>query len=250
MIYLHKILPLIASPFALFIFLIAWGVIKGKRKPIVLGLIPLLVCSTPVVANFTFGVLEAGYQRKLASDAETADAIVVLSGMTRVIDSPDGYIHEWGEGVDRAFAGIALYKHNRAPLIVFTRGTMPWSRGIPEGEHLLAVAVESGVPRSGITLTYAVANTEQEALGVAEILSAPDPSIILVTSAFHMARALMIFEDAGLKVQPFAVDFRTGVDGVTLIGFIPSSAAFTKFSAAIRELQGRAFYKLKLWLNS
>ena len=204
----------------------------------------------PCRCNFTFGVLEAGYQRQLASDAETADAIVVSSGMTRVIDSPNGYIHEWSEGVDRAFAGIALYKHNKAPLIVFTRGIMPWSRGVPEGEYLLTVAVDAGVPRSGITLTDAVANTEQEALSVAEILSAPAPSIILVTSAFHMARALMIFEDAGLEVQPFAVDFRTSGDGVTLIGFIPSSAAFAKFSAAIRALQGRAFYKLKLWLNT
>ena len=126
---------------------------------------------------------------------------------------------------------------------------MPWSRGVPEGEYLLTVAVDAGVPRGGITLTDAVANTEQEALGVAKILSAPAHSIILVTSAFHMTRALMIFEDAGLEVQPFAVDFHTSGDDVTLLGFIPSSAAFAKFSAAIRELQGRAFYKVKLWLN-
>ena len=85
---------------------------------------------------------------------DNADAIIVLSGMTKTLKTNDGYKYEFKGDVDRFIAGISLIKNNKAPLIVFTRGTLPWSSGIPEGEHLKELAIKFGVSEVYIGLGY------------------------------------------------------------------------------------------------
>ncbi|MFZ9995198.1 MAG: YdcF family protein, partial [Steroidobacteraceae bacterium] len=99
-------------------------------------------------------------------------------------------------------------------------------------------------------------NTEGEARAIAKMLMpapAPVPAqsdpkpvqIILVTSAFHMPRAQLIFEEAGLQVIPYPVDFRISAEGRDPTDFFPDPKALDRTDIAIRELIGRAFYRLK-----
>ena len=56
-----------------------------------------------------------------------------------------GALHvEWGDP-DRFFAGIDVLKSGKAPILIFTRGKMPWSSLPAEGELLKAKAVELGI---------------------------------------------------------------------------------------------------------
>jgi len=96
-----------------------------------------------------------------------------------------------------------------------------------------------------IILTEEVENTEQEAFETARLLLKSNPTIILVTSAFHMPRAKQVFEAAGLNVEPFAVDFRQETKKLTVIDFIPTAEALKDSSFFVREMVGRAFYALK-----
>ena len=180
-----------------------------------------------------------------ASSAKTVDAIVVLSGMVRTINGKNGLSYEWTEASDRIFAGIELIKENKAPIMVLTGGKLPWSVGKPEGEYLRDVAVKYGVPNKNILLTENVENTDQEAKAVAELLNKASPKIILVTSAFHMPRAQKVFEAAGIKIEPFAVDFLSGAGKNTIMHFIPSAGALNQTSFFIREHIGRLYYNLK-----
>ena len=69
--------------------------------------------------------------------------------------------------------------------------------------------------------------------------------ILLVTSAFHMQRSKTLFERAGFKVEPFAVDFKVSQAKVlSVLDFMPNADALQQTETAWRELYGRAYYAL------
>jgi uncharacterized SAM-binding protein YcdF (DUF218 family) len=245
MIYLHKILPLIASPLFIVIVFVLWGSIRGSKKVSFTGIAILIICSLPVLSNRLIAFLERNYRLESTKSFETADAIVVLSGMVRAIQGKNGLAYEWNEASDRIFAGIDLFKENRSSILIFTRGALPWSVGKPEGEYLRDVAIKFGIPHQNILLTMNVENTDQEAKSVRELLTSDKPKIILVTSAFHMPRAQTVFEAAGLAVLPFPVDFLSGVRKMTFMDFMPSADALRYTSLFVREMIGRTYYRLK-----
>ena len=245
MIYFHKILPLIVSPLFIILGLIILGLIIGSKKTSFMGLIVLVVCSLPIFSNRLIAYLEHNYQLKNISKVEKADAIVVLSGMVRAIQTNDSLSYEFNESVDRIFAGIDLFKENKAPSLILTGGKMPWSIGKPEGEYLRDVAIKYGVPRKNILLTENVQNTDQEAKSVKKILNIDAPKVILVTSAFHMPRAQKVFEKVGIRIIPFPVDFRNASSKLTFMHFMPSAKSIWETSFFVKEMIGRTYYNLK-----
>ena len=166
-----------------------------------------IVCSLPLFSSKLISYLEKDYSLAPISSVNPADAIVVLSGMVRTIEGENGFVYEWSEASDRIFAGIDLINENKAPFLIFTGGKFPWLVGEPEGEHLRNIAKKYDVPSQMILLTKNVQNTDQEAKAVAKLPKNKVPKIILVTSAYHMSRAQMVFEAAGIAVSPFPVDF-------------------------------------------
>ena len=179
MIYLHKLLPLIASPLFLVIFLFLMGVLFRSKNASLIGLVVLCVCSLPIVSDSLIAYLEKEYQLEKTENFHAADEIVVLSGMVRTVQEKNGLGYEWGEASDRIFAGINLFKAKKAPLLILTRGKLPWSVGKPEGEYLLDVAVDGGVAKESIILTGNVENTDQEAKAVKNLLKVNQSKIIL-----------------------------------------------------------------------
>jgi len=245
MIYLNKILPLLASPLFLVIILVLWGSLFRSRRAGLAAIGILIVCSLPVFSGKLISYLEKDYSLAPTASVKTADAIVVLSGMVRTVDGANGLVYEWNEASDRIFAGIDLIKENKAPVLVLTGGKLPWSVGKPEGEHLKDIAEKLGVQSNIIFLTENVQNTDQEAKAVVKLLNKELPNIILVTSAFHMPRAQKVFEAAGIVVSPFPVDFLSTADKTKIIDFLPNAKAFQDTSLFVREIIGRLYYKLK-----
>lgn len=121
---------------------------------------------------------------------------------------------------------------------------MPWNSGIPEGEFLAVFVKSQGVVENQIILTENVQNTNDEAKAVSKLLP-QNSKIILVTSAFHMPRAMTVFENQNLIVIPFAVDFRFSKNKLDFLDFLPQAKAFTDSSFYFRELIGRTFYHLR-----
>ena len=220
MIYFHKILPLLFSPLFLLISLIILGLILNSKKISLIGIAILIIFSVPIVSNKLMAYLESDYELIEPSKVETADAIVVLSGMVSTIKTKDGLDYEWGGGVDRFFAGIDLFKLNKAPVLIFYWAEkLPWSIGVPEGEFLQKEAIKLGIPKKDILITENVENTDQEAKAIKKLLLSDNPKIILVTSAFHMPRAQLVFEAAGVNVIPSPVDFIVGAGKLTFMSF-------------------------------
>jgi uncharacterized SAM-binding protein YcdF (DUF218 family) len=245
MIYLHKILPSFILPIMLVIIVIIIGLIKNKKKLIYISIGLLYTMSTPIFSNSFFKLIEGSEYRIPFSAIDSADAIVVLSGMLGINELEDSTYIEWGDP-DRFFGGIALFKAGKAQKLVFTGGKMPWDKvKKTEGEVLKEYAISNGILAEKIFVTKDVENTVEEAVAVKELIS-PSKKIILVTSAFHMSRARKLFEKQGFIVISYKVDYKTGqFKGVGIMNFLPSAGNLELTETGIREIIGRLFYLIK-----
>jgi len=232
----------------LVIILILIGLIRNKKKLIYIAIGVIYILSTPIFSNNFFKLVEgSGHNdyRKPINAIDSADAIVVLSGMLGINEVGDLTYIEWGDP-DRFFGGIALFKAGKAQKLVFTGGKMPWDKvKKTEGEVLKEYAISNGIPSENIFVTKDVENTADEAVAVKELIS-PSKRIILVTSAFHMYRAKRLFEKQGFEVIPYKVDYKTSRKTVTtFMEFLPSAINLELVEIGIREIIGRLFYLVK-----
>jgi len=244
MIYLHKILPALLSPTVIGIVVLAILFFQGRHWKSLLVLVTVSVLITPVISNFSVRYIEKDWSPTTPEQAEKTDVIIVLSGMLK-----SGKNHEqleW-EDADRFLSGIDLFKEGKGDLLMFTRGLLPWSKNsVSEGEILKIRAIEFGIPEKYILLTEYAENTEQEAISARRTLPDTIQRITLVTSAFHMNRAKLVFEKSGLLVNPFPVDFKQNFDQFTIMDLIPGSAGIDQWSWVCREIMGRMYYRIKL----
>ena len=241
---LREILPLILMPTFIALALLAVALRTRRRWPVVVALLMLWVASTPVVSNLLMRAVEGWRVRQATTDAPNADAIVVLSFGVRDVPGDSGAIEV--DDFDRFLGGFDLYKAGKAPRLIFTSGWSEWKPNLPlVGDALIARARDIGIPASALSTTGKASNTEQEAAGVAQLLgvgkSPAPPRILLVTSAYHMSRAEMLFRRAGLEVIPFPVDFQTKL-GITARSFIPNSDTLKHTDSALKEIYGRVYY--------
>jgi len=229
----------------LVIIVILIGLIKNKKKLIYIAIGVLYVISTPIFSNNFFKLVEGSEYRKTISAIDSADAIVVLSGMLEINEVGDSIYVEWGDP-DRLFGGIALFKAGKAQKLIFTGGKMPWDNAKKtEGEVLKEYAISDGILSEKIFVTKDVENTAEEAVAVKNLIE-PSRKIILVTSAYHMYRAQRLFEKQGFKVIPYKVDYKNGRNKEKVImNFLPDAESIKLTETGVREIIGRLFYLIK-----
>ena len=244
MIYINKILPIIFSPLGLIIVLLLFGILRKKILPSLLALLLLTLLSLPFVSNQLINLLERNYSVISPNELDTADTVVVLSGMLQTIKQDSMIHYEFSEAVDRIFAGINLLKMGKAQKIILTRGKLPWSKGVPEGDYLAEFVQSQGIDPNRILLTEIVQNTNDEAKAISRMLP-KNSEVILVTSAFHMPRAKKVFQNQNLKIIPYAVDFRSSAKDIDVLDFLPQANAFKDSSFYFREIIGRLYYSLR-----
>ncbi len=144
-----------------------------------------------------------------------------------------------------AYLGIDLLEHQKAPLLILTRGQLTWSKGAAEDEILTDLAVKYGADPKQVRLTPLVQNTDQEERTIAALMPQEQDRIVLVTSAFHMPRARQVFVAQGLTVHPYLVGFRTTYKQASILDFLPQTEAFEETSLFVCEMIGRLYYRLK-----
>ena len=245
MIYLQKFLPFLFLPITLIIALLIGAIVTKKRYLIVLALSLLILCSLPITSKNLVRFIEEGALKLQPIDVANADAVVVLSGFIGRVNSAKGPVLEWGNAA-RYFAGIELMKANKAPFLIFTNEKLPWMPDtIAVGDFLSTSAQEMGIEKSQILLSSDVQNTADEAKAI-QVLAQKHGlrKIILVTSAFHMARAKLLLTQTGLEVIAYPVSFGAGADATNLLDFIPNADALRQTEGVLKELMGRAYYRL------
>lgn len=247
MIFLHKLLPFIVSPLFALLALVIISLITKKRIFAFIGLVLITVSSMSAVSNLLVKAIEASAPPPANMDKiQNADGIVVLSGLVSTKKIAGETLLDFGSSVDRIFAGIALMKAEKAPTLFLTRGKLPWQKGKPEGEILRQMTIEADIPPHQIALTPIVRNTAEEAMAIRQMIKGEKPHIILVTSAFHMPRALQLFSHYGFDITPYPTDYRQTDQHLSILNFIPNASALSSTSWVFREWLGRLYYQLKL----
>lgn len=215
MYYVNKIVGAFLNPLGIGLLLMAlavWLAHLRKRRPAmpaslvpVCGLLSiawLWFWSTGVVCCWIGLSLEREYPPQFAEDLPEADAIVVLGGGIN-LDTNVCLYAELFPAADRSWHGARLYRAGKAPRVFVT------------SEADARFMVDLGVPREVITVNDTARNTEEEARGLVEVLgqsrTAAKPKVLLVTSAWHMRRAKLMYERyaKGVEVVPAPTDHMT-----------------------------------------
>ncbi|MCX6621830.1 MAG: YdcF family protein [Acidobacteria bacterium] len=226
----------------------AW---RKSRKLALFASLFLLLWSLPAVSDPLLKTLEDRYPRILPAAAPTASAIVVLSGGLH--DPAPGRPLDWNFAVNRFERGLDLYRAARAPIVVFTggidvlNGRSP-ARPMTEADYLRDAAIARGVPPSAILTTSDVRNTQGEAAAVAGLAAKNRWSrILLVTSAFHLPRAVFLFKRAGVDVVPFPAGHLTQDPALhpefDPLRYLPDPEALRNSHFAFREYIGIGYYQ-------
>jgi uncharacterized SAM-binding protein YcdF (DUF218 family) len=155
-----------------------------------------------------------------------------------------------GSGANRALQAVRLYRAGRVHFILISAGNLSWHQArVPEAQHIAYLLKEWGVPNDALIIEGQSRNTYENALRSKPIWDARGfRSGLLVTSAFHMPRALAVFRHVGFAVEPAAADFHGGpvLEGGPL-AFLPDAAALAASSLALKEWLGLLVYRLRGW---
>lgn len=202
------------------------------------GLLWLTVWSLPVASHVLRGSVESGYPPRSAAMTPSAQAIVVLGGGVRPPEI-SGQTPDLKDAADRVWHGVRLFHAGKAPLLLMSGGSDLSLSASSEAEVMRQFAMDLGVPIGAIVMEGRSRNTRQNAQFSAEILKAQGvKSVLLVTSALHMRRAVALFESQGLMVTPAPTDHeaRSRFSGVD---WLPDAGALDGSARAMKEMVAR-----------
>lgn len=246
---LSKTLPEFALPlgFTLALILLALIALLRNRKrfaglTLLLGFLILWSTSTPHIANRLLHGIEALHPPVAVEDVDNADVIVVLGGGIASIHESGST--NLGEAFDRLYQGWNLYRAGKARFVLLSGGAPKGRRS--EANVAAAVLRNLGVPNEAIILERKSRNTIQNAANTAALMHERNfDSVLLVTSASHMRRAVAIFTDAGVPVIPFPVDYQynQAPEEIPIRAWLPDSEALNRSNRVLREYLGYWYYK-------
>lgn len=174
------------------------------------------------------------------------DGIIVLGGS---YDSQShGYLSTIILGEDTEPMAIMVDLARRYPKarIIFSGGTDPSTPGPSEAVIVKQYFVSFGIPADRISIEEGSLTTEENAQFTANLIH-PTPSShwLLVTSGYHMPRAMGAFEKAGFNVSAFPVGLRT--HGWRDMWWPENTATdnLRRVDIATHEWLGLLYYRLK-----
>ncbi len=244
----NTLLALLLPPGVL-ILLMAGGLALRRTQPrlgkglLAGGLVALYVLSMPLAADALLSTLQD--RSPATNDGAAVAAIVVLGGGKSHAAPEYGGNTVRGATLVRLRYAAHLQRRTGLPILV--------SGGSPEGSP----QTEAELMQSTLQQEFSVpvrwveggsANTLENARLSYRMLAAENiRSIHLVTHAWHMPRAQLVFEAAGFQVVPAATGYTTRYR-TTILDFLPSALALRDSALFFHEIIGIVWYRLRLIL--
>ncbi len=179
------------------------------RLSILVGLWTLIFYAmcTGFVAERAMGWLEQKYSPPAQIENSGGDVIIMLGGgAIRDSQDVDGEGTLCASPANRLLTAVRLQKKLNLPILL--SGGQVYSDTGAEAMIAGRILTALGVPENKILLETKSVNTTQNAIFSAEILREKNLSKpIVVTSAFHMNRAVLNFRQQGFEVIPCPTDF-------------------------------------------
>jgi uncharacterized SAM-binding protein YcdF (DUF218 family) len=249
---LSKVLGFFALPSDDAAVLAALGVIllftrfkRTGRALATLGVVLLLVAGLTPLGNALMLPLEQRFPPWDGSRGAPI-GIVVLGGAIGPELSAARGTPDLNESAERITTAAALARKYPAARIIYSGGD---ARLVPTGgieaDYAVDLLESLGIPRTRIEAERKSRNTIENA-EFSKSMAAPKPGErwLLVTSGYHMPRAIAAFRHAGFLVEAYPVDWRTRGPIDLAIPFESITAGLRRTDTATREWVGLAAYRL------
>ena len=223
--------------------LLAWALalVRLHRLSVtvaVLAIAQTMVMSFPPVAD---ALLEPLQDKARAAAAEAPaccyDAIVVLGGGVTPAAPPLVMEPDLADAADRVWYAARLYHRGLARRIIVSGGSLLVTTSGPaatEAEAMRRFLVDLGVPSEAIVSEGTSMNTLQNIRNVRQMVG--EARVALVTSAYHMPRALKLAHQGNLNVGAFPTDWHLPAEvRPSWENWVPSIAAMALSSISLRE---------------
>ena len=259
--WLSKLLPQLIYPLGLGLLLQLIAIGGRNRRwalPLsITGWLVIAVPAIPVVSDALLRQLEDQAAALTPKSIPEADAVLVLGGGIRPAPT-QGLGVEVNEAGDRLLCGVRLWKQGRAPVLITNGARVSFKPNdpiAPEAVLSQQLAQELGVPASAVLLNDQARTTGEEAQRINQLAAEQGwKQLILVTSAFHMPRALASFRrQSDLEIIPVACDYRLDPQNKDqsfswqelLIDLVPNSGSLNQTTQVLKEHLGLLVYKLR-----
>jgi len=178
------------------------------------------------------------------STSSKFEAGILLGGM--MANGKDGNAY-FTASSDRFIQIVELYHTGVIKKIVVSGGISPYKNGRPEGKSLYFELVESGVKAEDIVVESESVNTFENAAFSKKLLDSMQlkSPYVLVTSASHMPRSLLVFKKLNIDVVPFPSDFKSTLKATELKDIIyPNIEVLNNWRYLVKEIIGTLGYRI------
>lgn len=258
--YASKIIWFFLQPSALAMLLILAGLLitrtrwqRWARPMIITGSLALLLIAFSPLGRFIVLPLENRFPTLTASALTpgSVDGIIVLGGAVHMtLTKERGVPTIAGAGERIMEAAILARQHPKAKVLITGGPTSFGGKTKADAEITRDLLVALGISAGRIHTETRARNTFENAKFSKETgLIKEGETWLLVTSAFHMPRAMGCFRANGLAPTPYPVDYMTGGKGELTLNYFAMDG-ITTTDVASKEWVGLLAYWLTGRINT
>ncbi len=257
MFLLKKLIAPLFGPFSISIELLLVGLIFllfTRKQKLAKGLMTfatlfLVAMSFTGVTDYLVRPLEDKYPPLVVDDVTDPALQKELSAVKWIVVLGGGHTTDprrptitqlSTSSLARLATAVRLYKELPGRRLLLTGGKIYESSS--EADAMAKVAVTLGVKSQDISLDERSKDTEEEAVAIQGMVKTD--RFILVTSAFHMPRAMLLFQHRGMDPIPAPTDYLSS-NHFDLGSFFPGTSALNDAGIATHEYLGILWAKLR-----
>lgn len=243
---LSKVLYILILPFmwafAMLVYAIFTKKEKRRRNLLIAAVVIIFLFGNPLLFNL--------YAKSWDIPAynpgpKKYSCVIILGGFISQDENGTPYFND---AKDRYVQGTRLLAEGTASHLLFTGGNGSlYPDGFSEGAFVKKELKKMNFADSLILIEGKSRNTFENASLSHAILKKTNlkPPYLLVTSAFHMRRSLLIFKKEGLDVVPYSTDFKVHPGKLSIYDFLPMTEIYGNWNQYIKELIGYLVTLLK-----
>ncbi|MBL7816760.1 MAG: YdcF family protein [Saprospiraceae bacterium] len=249
---LSKLLYFILQPLNWLIGLPIFAILTKnarRKRRILRGCFALLVIITnPFLGNRVFHAWEAE-EVSMSALKDTFDIGIVLGGYTKGGLYPENRLH-FSTAANRLTDAVQLYKRGYIKKLLISGGDGKLlGKTYPESELAKQFLLDMGVKPEDILVDYQSRNTHENALYSKQLLDKQgltNGKLLVITSAFHIPRAIGCFKKVGINASPFPAHFiaeRLSFEPSAWL--TPDPEVLKNWEIVLKEWVGYCVYKLQ-----
>ncbi|GAB3890336.1 YdcF family protein [Larkinella knui] len=253
--FLSKVLSFLLMPMGLLTIALLVAVLTKnqarRRKALVFAVVWLLISGNGFLTN----ELSLWWEippAVLPARTSPRVGVVLTGGMVKVNGQPRHRIY-LGDQADRMGQALLLYKSGQIQKILISGGIggILQHEVADEGQMTRQFLILAGIPAQDVLLENRSRNTHENALFSAPVLQQrfKGYEYVLITSAWHMRRAIGCFQKQHIPVTPYPAAFASGPrEFAPNHLLLPSEKALFDFYWLIHEFVGYAAYRIMGYL--